>query len=378
MGILDLLNSLKKNHPEVVLKDVPLKTFKGTKLAADVSIYGYKYMYVARCETIKYTDIDKENPKHSAMRSFWLEQYYKFGMTFIESEVSLIPVFDGAPFRLKNDTKADREATSKARKEKIDDLRRSLQEEPGNDQLRSELRAELERAISIHAQDWLDLEEMLRAMGFPVLKGPYEAEAVCARLAREGLVAGVVSNDGDTLAHSGNIMVIDVKRSYKGGKPNHTCTCIILSEVLRVLGLTREAFVDFCILLGTDYNDRIPQFGWKRALDLIKTHGNLETVIASLPKKVNLSEHRLGDLAIRREIQGYFIDPLRDSIPDHPLTVFYNGGLKECFERLFTGYNKSRMESESVKAVDILTDFNQKFARMQKFVLKTKGVNQDV
>lgn len=378
MGILDLLDNIKKKHPELVHKDVPLKTFKGTKLACDISIYGYKFMYVARVETIKYTDVDRENPKHSAMRSFWLEKYYQFGMAFIESEVGLIPVFDGKPFRLKDDTREERMATAKAREQKIDDLRRALKEETNNEQLRSELKAEMERAISIHEQDWKDLEEMFRSMGFPVLKGPYEAEAVCARLTRAGLAAGVVSNDGDTLAHSGNIMIIDVKRAYKNGKPDHKCTCIIFSEVLRVLGLTREAFIDFCILLGTDYNPRIPNYGWVNSLKLIKEHGNLERVIASLPKKVDLSEHRLGNEAIRNEIKGYFSLPFEDSIPEHPLTVFYNGGLRESFERLFTGYNRNRMLAESVKAVDLLTEFDQKFGRLQKFVLVSKGESKNV
>jgi flap endonuclease-1 len=378
MGIEDLLKEIKKKHPEVVLKDVPLKVFKGTKLPIDVSIYGYKYMYVARCETIKYTNIDKENPKHSAMRSFWLEQYYKLGMAFVESDVVPVPVFDGPPFRLKDDTKETRAVEAKAREDKINDLRRSLQEEGNNEQLRSELRAELERAISVHTQDWKDLEEMFRAMGFPVLVGPYEAEAVCARLARAGLVSGVVTNDGDALAHSANIMIIDVKKQWKGGKPDHRCTCIILSEVLRVLELTKEAFIDFCILLGTDYNPRVRNHGWKKALDLIKEHGNLEAVLSVLEKKVDLKEHRLGNQEIRLEIRGYFTNPLPDSIPDHPLTVHYNGGLKECFETLFTGYNQNRMMAESFKAEAVLSEFNQKFARLQKFVPTSKESKKNV
>jgi 5'-3' exonuclease len=274
---------------------------------------------------------------------------------------------------LKDRTKEDRASVGLQRDEKIADLRHALQNEPDNDKIRDALRNEIVRAVTFQPQDWEYLEDMLRTMGLPVLKGPYEAEAVCSRLARAGLVSGVVSNDGDTLVHGANIMIIDVKRSYQGGRPTHKCTCIILSEVLRVLGLSRDAFVDLCTLLGTDYNDNIPKIAWVNSFKLIKQYGSLEAVIANLSPKIDLKEHRLGDPALRREIRGYFVDELPDSIPDHPLTLCYDGGLYDCFDRIFNGFNRRRMLDLTIKAASVLTDFNQKFASLQKFILIHKG-----
>jgi flap endonuclease-1 len=373
MGIEGLLKALKKRYPETVLIDVPLKTFRGTTLAGDVCIYAYKYMAVSREEACKFIDVSKENPKHENMRSFWLEKYFQLAMAFVECDINFIPVFDGPPFRLKDRTKEDRASVGLQRDEKIADLRHALQNEPDNDKIRDALRNEIVRAVTFQPQDWEYLEEMLRTMGLPVLKGPYEAEAVCARLVRAGLAAGVVSNDGDTLAHGAGIMIIDVKRSYQGGKPTHKCTCIILSEVLRVLGLSRDAFVDLCTLLGTDYNDNIPKIAWVNSLKLIKQYGSLEAVIANLSPKINLKEHRLGDPALRREIRGYFVDELPNSIPDHPLTLCYDNGLYDCFDRIFNGFNRRRMLDLTVKSASILTDFNQKFASLQNFILLRKG-----
>lgn len=329
-------------------------------------------MAVAREEACKFIDVSKENPKHENMRSFWLEKYYQLAMAFIETDINFIPVFDGGPFRLKDRTKEDRASVGLQRDEKIADLRHALQLEPDNDKIRDALHNEIIRAVSFQPQDWEYLEEMLRTMGLPVLKGPYEAEAVCARLVRAGLAAGVVSNDGDTLAHGAGIMIIDVKRSYQGGRPTHKCTCIILSEVLRVLGLNRDSFVDLCTLLGTDYNDNIPKIAWVNAFKLIKQYGSLEAVVANLSPKINLKEHRLGDPALRREIRGYFVDELPDSIPDHPLTLCYDSGLYDCFDRIFNGFNRKRMLSLTVKSASLLTDFNQKFASLQNFILLRK------
>lgn len=43
-------------------------------------------------------------------------------------------------------------------------------------------------------------------------------------------------------------------------------------------------FIDLCILLGCDYCDSIKGIGPHRAVQLIKEHKNLETVIANLDK----------------------------------------------------------------------------------------------
>ena len=42
----------------------------------------------------------------------------------------------------------------------------------------------------------------------------------------------------------------------------------------------REQLIDIAILVGTDYNDRVPRIGPKTALKLVKQHGNLEKIIA--------------------------------------------------------------------------------------------------
>jgi flap endonuclease-1 len=43
--------------------------------------------------------------------------------------------------------------------------------------------------------------------------------------------------------------------------------------------LSPSAFVDFCILLGTDASPRIPGVGPKRAFTLIKEHGSIENIL---------------------------------------------------------------------------------------------------
>jgi flap endonuclease-1 len=50
-------------------------------------------------------------------------------------------------------------------------------------------------------------------------------------------------------------------------------------EVRTVLNLSRASYIDFAILLGTDFSQRIKNIGPHRALKLIREHGSIEHII---------------------------------------------------------------------------------------------------
>ena len=51
------------------------------------------------------------------------------------------------------------------------------------------------------------------------------------------------------------------------------------AEVRAELDLNRNAFIDFALLLGTDFSQRIAKVGPKRAYKFIKDHGSIERII---------------------------------------------------------------------------------------------------
>lgn len=50
-------------------------------------------------------------------------------------------------------------------------------------------------------------------------------------------------------------------------------------DIRMVLELDRASFIDFALLLGTDFSQRIRNIGPARALKFIKAHGSIERVI---------------------------------------------------------------------------------------------------
>ena len=120
-------------------------------------------------------------------------------------------------------------------------------------------------------------------MGIPYVEAPTEAEAQCAALARAGKVYAAASEDMDTLTFDSPVLIRHLTFSEQRNT-KEPIQEIDLSKVLTGLNMTREQFVDFCILLGCDYCDTIPKVGPKSALDLIRKHGTLEELVKWIKK----------------------------------------------------------------------------------------------
>lgn len=60
---------------------------------------------------------------------------------------------------------------------------------------------------------------------------------------------------------------------------------IHLERVLTDMELTKDEFVDLCIMLGCDYTGSIKGIGPKRSIELIKTHHTLEKILENLDTK---------------------------------------------------------------------------------------------
>jgi flap endonuclease-1 len=74
-------------------------------------------------------------------------------------------------------------------------------------------------------------------------------------------------------------------------------TIVSGSGVRDVLQLKRASFIDFALLLGTDFSQRIKNIGPQTALELIRSHGSIEAIIKQerkyfpgLPEKAYLKQ----------------------------------------------------------------------------------------
>ncbi|KAK5859448.1 hypothetical protein PBY51_021003 [Eleginops maclovinus] len=131
-----------------------------------------------------------------------------------------------------------------------------------------------------------DCLQLLKLLGVPVIQAPEDAEALCAKLVRDGTVDAVASEDMDTLPFGANIVIRQLN-----AKKDSDIIEYSLPKLLEKLKITHEEFVDLCILLGCDYCDKITGLGPKRALTLIQKHRTIENVVLHVNRKTHPVPH---------------------------------------------------------------------------------------
>jgi len=117
-----------------------------------------------------------------------------------------------------------------------------------------------------------DLQEFVRLMGIPVVRGLAEGEAQGARLIQDGYAIGLISEDQDSLLFGSPRVYHNL--SFK----EEFCTVTTLADQLDMWQITLRQLIDLALLVGTDYNEGIKGIGPKRALQLIQEHKQLENI----------------------------------------------------------------------------------------------------
>jgi 5'-3' exonuclease len=137
------------------------------------------------------------------------------------------------------------------------------------------------RAVSIKIEHIIEIKELLNLLNIQyVHMEEYEADVVCSALAKYKLVDAVLSNDMDMLAYGCPIILRDF--TFK----KDTITEYNTSKIIKNLDLDTNQFIDFCIILGNDYNSRLCNYCDDDDIyKLIKKYDNIENIINYMEKQ---------------------------------------------------------------------------------------------
>ena len=290
MGIKNLNSFLKKHCPSV-FKHVELSSYKGKTLAIDISLYLFKYKALYG---------DK-----------WLSAFVNLICVLKKNRINCVFVYDnGAPPEKKEEQDSRRDQRDKL-KNKIEQLQLDIRNYESNNVITQLLRdvsdkSEKEKkrlllmgkssniniryvkgylekikkqCISICEDDFKTTRQLFDAMSIPYLIAKEEAEAYCANLCVNGIVAGVVSEDTDVLTYNTPRFITNLDVSKQ------TCIQLNIDDILQGLSITYEQFRDLCIMFGTDYNKNIKGVGPETTYKLITEHKSID----NLPEKYDKS-----------------------------------------------------------------------------------------
>ena len=204
-------------------------------------------------------------------------------------------VFDGEPPKLKSETIAARSAI---RREAEKEWKKAL---AAGDTEKARIKASQSSRLNNEMVD--QSKELLELLGIPCIQAPGEGEAQASDMTRKGDVWATASQDFDSLLFGADRLVrnltVSGRRRGRGGGPAIP-ELVLLDSALEALEVTREQLVDMAMLVGTDFNEGVRGIGPKKALHMIKKHGDIETVC----------EKEGFDVENVQRIRSIFLEPL--------------------------------------------------------------------
>ncbi|RXW16487.1 hypothetical protein EST38_g9374 [Candolleomyces aberdarensis] len=136
------------------------------------------------------------------------------------------------------------------------------------------------------AETYQQCREILLAMGVQCIhaEGQVEAEGLASAMVLNGDADFVASEDTDVLVYGATLM-----RNFASA--HAPLELISGKDIQDRLELDRQAYIDFALLLGTDFSQRLKSVGPIRALNFIKEYGSIEDILNSETKYPPRSSH---------------------------------------------------------------------------------------
>jgi flap endonuclease-1 len=248
---------------------VTLAELRGRLLAVDAN--GELYQFLA---LIRLPDGTPLRDAHGRITSHLSGLFYRTTRLIANFGLRMVFVFDGRPPAQKMAELERRRAIWQRYEAAADGARQAgdLAQAYSKSTMTSRLTGEM-----VH-----QAQELLRAMGLPIVQAPSEGEAQAAHMARNGDVWAAASKDYDALLFGAPRLVRFLTISGREFLPSRGTFRAITPEVIDVprmletLGISGPQLVDLGLLVGTDFHPGIRGIGPKKALRLVARYGAIE------------------------------------------------------------------------------------------------------
>ncbi|HVP95400.1 MAG TPA: flap endonuclease-1 [Methanoregulaceae archaeon] len=220
-------------------------------------------------------------------------------VNFLEKGIRPVYVFDGAPPAFKSKTIEERRSARAEAGARWEEALAAGDIGEAYKQARSSSRID---------QFVIDSsKKLLSLMGIPYIDAPSEGEAQATYLVMNGDAAYVVSQDYDNLLFGAPVLVrnltVSGKRKIHGRSITLNPERVLLADVLKGLGITREDLIELAILVGTDFNPGIKGVGAKTALKMVR-EGSFDKIIKE--KDPDFDPEPVIDFFLRPPVTGTY------------------------------------------------------------------------
>lgn len=242
-----------------VIESIPFDELAGSVVAIDAHNWLYRYLTT----TVKWTSDDVYTTA-TGEEVANLVGVVQGLPKFFEHEVTPVFVFDGAVTDLKDDEVQRR----REQRERYETALATAREE-GDAIKVARLESRTQRLTPLILET---TRELLGLLDVPVVDAPAEGEGQAARMARNGDVDYVGTEDYDALLFG---TPLTLRQLTSKGDPE----LMDFEATLEEHDLSWEQLVDVALLCGTDFNEGVRGYGPKTAVKAIREHGDLWGVV---------------------------------------------------------------------------------------------------
>jgi flap endonuclease-1 len=299
MGIKDLRLVLKRRN-SACFGHVALDDLKGKRLAIDMLNWFFSYLCIVFKKIAENMSDPLDDIPADIVLSDMIDEWMEFNNKLMRFGIIPLWIWDGISKGNKTVTKIDRRVAREKTKLKKDTLKEQLEKmnilerDPA---LVEAYRRLISNSAYMSYKDMDVFKEFTYSSGIPTIEAVDEAENLASSLAVEGKVGAVWSADTDTYALGAPIVV----KKFICVEGKLCFEAVFVSIILKELEMTQKQFLDFCILLGTDFNDRIYRMGPTASLKAIKKYECLENYEKDFPDNAFNLDFR----EVRKQLTAY-------------------------------------------------------------------------
>ncbi len=298
MGIKDLTKFIKERNINCFIENYPLSNLKGYRIGIDTNNFLFYYgASIHKDAVYKTVNVEENGVDREALLQKMYQKTLEFSIIMMNNGVTPIFVFDGNAEKEKTEERQKRQDDRQKRKERMIEIKtqmdlvpfwlrnpKSLSDVPKDKwdeaikykELEEEYKKLMSTMVFVPRDEMEAIQSLLGNLGIPYIIADNEGEMMCAELALAQHTAATFSTDSDCMALGIPFYFSNINKTKKG--KGGVLSGTTLQPILDDLKFNMSEFRDFCILLGTDFNKRIPGYGPAKGYKLLEECRTIENI----------------------------------------------------------------------------------------------------
>lgn len=277
MGINNFYKFIKKTCPHAI-EIKKIHNYNNKILGIDANLLLYNFLYKNIIENYnKYNcfgDVNYLKHMDTDYEFFFIQLMNMISYSY-KYNIKLLFVFDGKTPDIKKSTVDIRKLKRTAAIEKLNEFNEISLSDTVDEfkELIEKKKKLLIKSIHLNSKLIKKSKSIIQNSGMIYIDSPCEADSQCAKLLKDGVIDGIVSSDFDILTFGGKKLIINLFKN--NNYPEKNILEINLYNVLKILNITYDTFIDLCILMGSDYSDK-PKYSYDYLYEKLKKYKSYE------------------------------------------------------------------------------------------------------